>query len=129
MVMYIPIGSAITFPSPTGVLYISMLGALVCYISSGCFRPLLGFFIFQFISQKQGKSFGKFPSPTGVLYISIINGTQLVDVDEPVSVPYWGSLYFNYEKYVFHSYKSSFRPLLGFFIFQLQVIYSKERLN
>ena len=59
-----------------------------------------------------------------------------------VSVPYWGSLYFNYEKVLFNTKcvtfpspigvlyismedvdqldydETSFRPLLGFFIFQ-----------
>ena len=85
------------------------------------FRPLLGFFIFQSngniltLTDRNG-----FPSPIGVLYISItyknyieLNGTK-------VSVPYWGSLYFN-GTFPEHTtqLQEGFRPLLGFFIFQL----------
>ena len=36
-----------------------------------------------------------------------------------VSVPYWGSLYFNFTMIVPLLLITSFRPLLGFFIFQL----------
>ena len=36
-----------------------------------------------------------FPSPIGVLYISIDFLQYAVELDEKVSVPYWGSLYFN----------------------------------
>ena len=88
-----------------------------------CFRPLLGFFIFRietlyaqlisdpfpspigvlYISIADYKSWGVkfgFPSPIGVLYISIgkneSNRHQFT-----VSVPYWGSLYFNaYELFI-----------------------------
>ena len=61
-----------TFPSPIGVLYISMaLRRHMLLTRQVCFRPLLGFFIFQFFQ----------------FYISYIY--------TPVSVPYWGSLYFN----------------------------------
>ena len=35
-----------------------------------------------------------------------------------VSVPYWGSLYFNKGKKTYEEEMTSFRPLLGFFIFQ-----------
>ena len=43
---------------------------------------------------KLNRQLAKFPSPTGVLYISIFR--ILLDEQEvEVSVPYWGSLYFN----------------------------------
>ena len=84
-----------------------------------------------------------FPSPTGVLYISIFLDFFVYLSVNTVSVPYWGSLYFNVVKksslhgnliwfpsptgvlYISISIKCSereigdcFRPLLGFFIFQ-----------
>ena len=83
-----------------------------------------------------------FPSPIGVLYISInytddvVNRFDFVSVPYwgslyfndllhcslqgvPVSVPYWGSLYFNKKKADVDVIDfNSFRPLLGFFIFQ-----------
>ena len=37
----------------------------------------------------------KFPSPIGVLYISIIKMRKPSVTRTIVSVPYWGSLYFN----------------------------------
>ena len=83
-----------------------------------------------------------FPSPIGVLYISMDKKTTY-DIQLSVSVPYWGSLYFNCLRkihivYNFHLFPSPigvlyisififvtlsrfdkcFRPLLGFFIFQ-----------
>ena len=60
----------------------------------------------------------EFPSPIGVLYISIKKDELIEAILKAVSVPYWGSLYFNYEKSSRHSASGSFRPLLGFFIFQ-----------
>ena len=36
-----------------------------------------------------------FPSPIGVLYISINYTDDVVNRFDFVSVPYWGSLYFN----------------------------------
>ena len=60
------------FPSPIGVLYISILKLV-----------------------NAEKSSKLFPSPIGVLYISILKPMfDDGDVDR-VSVPYWGSLYFN----------------------------------
>ena len=105
------------FPSPIGVLYISIEGEELELIDSYSFRPLLGFFIFQcfkisaitdktvvvsvpywglYISisnEKPNCSSLEFPSPTGVLYISIQN--EKTKCNKNVSVPYWGSLYFN----------------------------------
>ena len=61
------------FPSPIGVLYISIFQhSLRTGRTVFRFRPLLGFFIFQLIS---------------FLIIYLLK----------VSVPYWGSLYFNQE--------------------------------
>ena len=108
------------FPSPIGVLYISipdtddsyikiiigfrpLLGFFIFQSSRlmmsmlekpTCFRPLLGFFIFQYLKIKE-------------------RGTQ-----KSVSVPYWGSLYFNSSVVLIILLTSCFRPLLGFFIFQ-----------
>ena len=94
------------------------------------FRPLLGFFIFQSngniltLTDRNG-----FPSPIGVLYISItyknyieLNGTK-------VSVPYWGSLYFNENQWSHvQLFQHRFRPLLGFFIFQFDNVEVTEKL-
>ena len=58
------------FPSPIGVLYIS-------------------------IEKTNGHTYNYlFPSPIGVLYISIII-SNFFGGTLSVSVPYWGSLYFN----------------------------------
>ena len=60
------------------------------------FRPLLGFFIFQ---SKRSTNFmvwmKQFPSPIGVLYISMKEKMITRTIVTTVSVPYWGSLYFN----------------------------------
>ena len=155
------------FPSPIGVLYISMKERKRNENYTHCFRPLLGFFIFQCLSNYRMNSTELFPSPIGVLYISMKRRHYRVAILRIVSVPYWGSLYFNEIKkrlttedilfpspigvlyisiekkkpdvdvidlfpspigvlYIsiryFQSYpifcKFSFRPLLGFFIFQ-----------
>ncbi len=109
------------FPSPIKVLYIS--------IQSATFK----------------RSFDNiaFPSPIGVLYISMRQSSSITFV-KCVSVPYWGSLYFNTNKdyvdvdfidafpspigvlYISifqHSLRTGrtvfrFRPLLRFFLFQ-----------
>ena len=60
------------FPSPIGVLYISMSMIEFC-----CDDLVL------------------FPSPIGVLYISILKEGAFTEKCIIVSVPYWGSLYFN----------------------------------
>ena len=60
------------FPSPIGVLYISIVMAQI-YTYIVC----------------------QFPSPIGVLYISIKRVQSLKCRLKKVSVPYWGSLYFN----------------------------------
>ena len=86
-----------TFPSPIEVLYISI------NVKYSVATALLGF-----------------PSPIGVLYISIKEVNELYGMDEAVSVPYWGSLYFNERKNDnTYNRNNCFRPLLGFFIFQL----------
>ena len=60
-----------TFPSPIGVLYISINKVLVvCGVNSS------------------------FPSPIGVLYISILLMYRSMK-SLSISVPYWSSLYFN----------------------------------
>ena len=63
------------------------------------FRPLLGFFIFQSTMRDLIEILKAFPSPIGVLYISIMQETQQTSIVRIVSVPYWGSLYFNYKEY------------------------------
>ena len=62
----------ISFPSPIGVLYISMIGKI-----------------------EESADVKEFPSPIGVLYISILIESMADDYSNVVSVPYWGSLYFN----------------------------------
>ena len=59
------------FPSPIGVLYISIKFCRDNLSVVDGFRPLLGFFIFQSSKMIMKKGY------------------------EQVSVPYWGSLYFN----------------------------------
>ena len=59
------------FPSPIGVLYISIIHNRLTY--TNCIE---------------------FQSPIGVLYISMDKKTTY-DIQLSVSVPYWGSLYFN----------------------------------
>ena len=78
-----------------GSLYFNYGKLRLCGKDGKRFRPLLGFFIFQFeyvdvleVPEKW------FPSPIGVLYISIL-GLRQQPNDIAVSVPYWGSLYFN----------------------------------
>ena len=92
----IPVDNIFLFPSPTGVLYISMPSIVSIIISAIVF-----------------------PSPTGVLYISIYMDVTEALKRERVSVPYWGSLYFNtFPLQSRGQHRHSFRPLLGFFIFQ-----------
>ena len=45
---------------------------------------------------------------------------------ETVSVPYWGSLYFNRERGVNMTVQDCFRPLLGFFIFQYLIVLTNQ---
>ena len=61
------------FQSPIGVLYISIM-----------------------VMEMQVLLRQMFPSPIGVLYISINMSAPTSIRKLPVSVPYWGSLYFNY---------------------------------
>ena len=42
----------------------------------------------------------EFPSPIGVLYISIKKDELIEAILKAVSVPYWGSLYFNEKTYL-----------------------------
>ena len=59
-----------------------------------------------------------FPSPSGVLYISI-EKRKNDNTHNCLSVPQWGSLYFN-SLYSDKLHRTVwFRPLVGFFIFQL----------
>ena len=56
----------------------------------------MGFFIFQYCTTIiNHEAVKEFPSPIGVLYISIEHGVIEADQERNVSVPYWGSLYFN----------------------------------
>ena len=68
---YYKSASRYLFPSPIGVLYISILLMNMMNYMMTRFRPLLGFFIFQSALYEK--------------YVFYKN----------VSVPYWGSLYFN----------------------------------
>ena len=108
------------FPSPIGVLYISMKEKMITRtIVTTVSVPYWGSLYFnqsstEFIDCRVEVSvpywgslyFNKmyetdtfkisFPSPIGVLYISIklMNSAMVISAGE-VSVPYWGSLYFN----------------------------------
>ena len=55
----------------------------------------------------------------GSLYFNS-NGADIYIHCLPVSVPYWGSLYFNENNETTTNARNRFRPLLGFFIFQLK---------
>ena len=86
----------VLFPSPIGVLYISIRYWRHERLSYMGFRPLLGFFIFQSkITSIPCRPLNLFPSPIGVLYISILKEGAFTEKCIIVSVPYWGSLYFN----------------------------------
>ena len=58
----------------------------------------------------------------GSLYFNDTNEVITLNESYIVSVPYWGSLYFNEKRENDYAYNcnNSFRPLLGFFIFQLE---------
>ena len=131
------------FPSPIGVLYISIICFSQLTIGSCCFRPLLGFFIFQFqtFSSMLPWCLERFRPLLG-FFIFQYYRHKTRGWNRIVSVPYWGSLYFNNTRLfitgLFNSFPSptgvlyismhrhdrkdwgerSFRPLLGFFIFQ-----------
>ena len=88
------------FPSPTGVLYISIktfhnVLTFAIYVSV----PYWGSLYFNSCYMNCNVySMYTFPSPTGVLYISMFR-LHYTASQNKVSVPYWGSLYFNYSIY------------------------------
>ena len=85
-----------------------------------CFRPLLGFFIFQWCTNYFEYVPSDFVSVPywGSLYFNK-NHVKEANCHDNVSVPYWGSLYFNFLRLLCVLIRQySFRPLLGFFIFQ-----------
>ena len=85
-----------SFPSPIGVLYISMYNEKHNKKSYYVSVPYWGSLYFngniiRIVIRRQTM----FPSPIGVLYISINYTDDVVNRFDFVSVPYWGSLYFN----------------------------------
>ena len=86
------------------------------------FRPLLGFFIFQYISNLVKASKSKSFRPLLGFFIFQFNTLICTGKRKSrVSVPYWGSLYFNLTDLFYSAYSHRFRPLLGFFIFQCEL--------
>ncbi len=84
------------FPSPIGVLYISMSFTAWMKQISSRFRPLLGFFIFQWrlwllILIKMRC----FRPLLGFFIFQYSQSNRHCKTGWKVSVPYWGSLYFN----------------------------------
>ncbi len=132
------------FPSPIGVLYISIIHNRLTYTNCIEFPSPIGvlYISMKYASYYKSASRYLFPSPIGVLYISMVqqrvNRQHRRSVSVPywgslyfnniqrfhytkqsqVSVPYWGSLYFNGKKKYISVFRRCFRPLLGFFIFQ-----------
>ena len=85
----------LSFPSPIGVLYISITKKATINTASV-----------------------KFPSPIEVLYISIQSATFKRSFDNIAFPSPIGVLYFSIGKMKLYFYTLGFRPLLGFFIFQ-----------
>ena len=83
------------FPSPIGVLYISIRSPNFFPLTSSVSVPYWGSLYFNEEIKFAWKFDSEFPSPIGVLYISIMGRINYDEVDKYVSVPYWGSLYFN----------------------------------
>ena len=84
------------FPSPIGVLYISIIHNRLTYTNCIEFPSPIGvlYISMKYASYYKSASRYLFPSPIGVLYISMDKKTTY-DIQLSVSVPYWGSLYFN----------------------------------
>ena len=57
--------------------------------------------------------FAQFPSPTGVLYISINGSDKKGCRSIYISVPYWGSLYFNIQDQTYHFISEEFPSPIG----------------
>ena len=108
------------FPSPIGVLYISMKYLDVAeYVKEKQVSvPYWGSLYFNTESEEIKMTNLKVSVPYwGSLYFnSIKDSIRIFTIT--VSVPYWGSLYFNKGKKTYEEEMTSFRPLLGFFIFQ-----------
>ena len=108
---------AFKFPSPIGVLYISIF-ICECKIACHRFRPLLGFIIFQLRKDKMITRTIVFPSPIGVLYISI-RRKNYEKTNGHGFRPLLGFIIFQFpSSYFDYIIDTSFRPLLGFIIFQ-----------
>ncbi len=80
--------------SPIGVLYISIYPYFCSNKSNIRFRPLLGFFIFLSDQCRQDKKYVGISVPYwGSLYFNY--SSSRLSYIYRVSVPYWGSIYFN----------------------------------
>ena len=134
----------IMFPSPIGVLYISilyfgiegfrrLLEVSVPYWGSlyfngdyeriksdrECFRPLLGFFIFQSMKKKVVIFMSIRFRPLLGFFIFQFEERISLDMDNNSFRPLLGFFIFQLlQTMLFHSFVPGFRPLLGFFIFQ-----------
>ena len=105
------------FPSPIGVLYISIKWKLYgMWIFRRVSVPYWGSLYFNYSSKNHWNLFIVSVPYWGSLYFnSNITDSYCMRC---VSVPYWGSLYFNSCLIYKQQFIQSFRPLLGFFIFQ-----------
>ena len=112
------------FPSPIGVLYISIITTRADSKIELTFPSPTGVLYISIDKQWMYKieKFNMFPSPTGVLYISNVTRTistlNITVFPSPIGVLYISIITKDKQKL----YEKSFRPLLGFFIFQLTIV-------
>ena len=107
-----------TFPSPVGILWISICSNLYFNTSNNRFRPLSGFYEFLSMTNYEKYRDEMFPSPAGVLWVSIKPSDESLKIAtsfRPLSGFY--EFLFRIVWYA-HPY-FSFRPLSGFYEFLL----------
>ena len=110
-------------------------------VMQGFRPPYWGFIFSNNQSPVLSAEIDLFPSPTGVLYSLILTAVKLSDLWKKVSVPYWGSIFSNFEdiedswtedvkfpsptgvlysliqyRGTLYLFEKCFRPLLGFYI-------------
>ena len=110
------------FSSPAGVLYFKIEEFCDGNVGFG-FRPLLGFFISKSTKGNYTEKKLEFSSPAGVLYFKIVLDFSVKQKVSEFSSPA-GVLYFKMRiKCVNAKSRSCFRPLLGFFISKLNLLF------
>ena len=109
----------LSFPSPIGVLYISITKKATINTASVKFPSPIGVLYISIVTENTSNNGRKlFPSPIEVLYISIQSATFKRSFDNIAFPSPIGVLYFSIGKMKLYFYTLGFRPLLGFFIFQ-----------